>query len=78
MQGRVFSLIGSSSAAMIPLGLLVFGPVADTIGIQMIYHIAGVVILVTVLTGFYFGNVMDLENQRTVEEPVSDNADARL
>jgi DHA3 family macrolide efflux protein-like MFS transporter len=69
MQGRVFSLMGSSSAAAIPLGLLVFGPVADTIGIHMIYHIAGVVILITVLIGFYFGNVMDLENQKTVEEP---------
>ena len=77
MQGRAFSLMGAASAAAIPLGLLVFGPVADAIGIHMIYHIAGIVILVTVLVGFYFGNVMDLENQKTAEELVSDNADTR-
>jgi DHA3 family macrolide efflux protein-like MFS transporter len=73
MQGRVFSLMGSANSAMIPLGLLVFGSIADALGIHMIYHIAGIVIIVTVLTGFYFGNVMDLENQKTAEELIKDN-----
>lgn len=72
MQGRAFSLMISANSAMIPLGLLIFGPVADAIGIHMIYHIAGIVIIVTVLIGFYFGNVMDLENQKAAEESETD------
>ena len=78
MQGRVFSLMISANSAMIPLGLLVFGLVADAIGIHMIYHIAGIVIMVTVLTGFYFGNVMDLENQKTADESIAGSVDTQL
>ncbi|MCC7207330.1 MAG: MFS transporter, partial [Anaerolineae bacterium] len=43
MQGRVFTLIMSGAVAMTPLSLAVAGPVADRIGIQTWYVVAGVV-----------------------------------
>lgn len=41
MQGRVFSLIGSASAAMMPLGLAVAGPLADRFGVQLWFLLGG-------------------------------------
>ncbi len=32
MQGRVFTVLGSVTAAMSPLGMIIAGPVADTFG----------------------------------------------
>ena len=34
MQGRVLSLVQSGSVAMVPLSLLVAGPVADALGVR--------------------------------------------
>jgi len=45
MQGRVFSLLSSLVTAISPLSLAVAGPLADLIGIQPLYLIAGVGIL---------------------------------
>jgi DHA3 family macrolide efflux protein-like MFS transporter len=43
MQGRVFTLIGSAAAAMSPLGLIIAGPIADTLGVQTWFIIGGLV-----------------------------------
>ena len=41
MQGRVFTLVGSLTAAMMPLSLAVAGPLADLIGIRTWYIVGG-------------------------------------
>jgi DHA3 family macrolide efflux protein-like MFS transporter len=41
MQGRVFTLLNSAAGAMIPLGLLVAGPLADVVGVQVWFLIGG-------------------------------------
>lgn len=41
VQGRVFSLLSSMVTAISPLSLAVAGPVADLIGIRLMYGIAG-------------------------------------
>ncbi len=46
MQGRVFTLLLSGSAAMTPLSLAVAGPLADAFGVQIWFAVGG---LVTVL-----------------------------
>lgn len=61
VQGRVLSLVGSLSAALAPLGLLVAGPVADAIGVQTWYVIGGVA---TLLLG---GLVFLVPEVRTLE-----------
>ena len=44
-MGRVFSLIGSMSAAVMPLGLAIAGPVAESRGVPFWFTFAGAVIL---------------------------------
>jgi len=63
MQGRVFSVFGCMNTAMIPVSLAIAGPIADAVGVRNIYHISGVAMLILVLLGFYFGNLMNIEEQ---------------
>jgi DHA3 family macrolide efflux protein-like MFS transporter len=46
MQGRVFTLLQSAVGAMIPLGLAIAGPLADTLGVQIWFLVAGVAMAV--------------------------------
>jgi MFS transporter, DHA3 family, macrolide efflux protein len=48
MQGRVFTLVSSLASAMSPLGLIAAAPVADKLGIQVWYLLAGIA---TILMG---------------------------
>lgn len=67
MQGRVFSLIGSVSAAMSPLGLIIAGPVADILGVQSWFIIGGVVCIVMGLIAFFIPAVMSFEDGRKTD-----------
>lgn len=42
MQGRVFTLVGSTAAAMSPLSLAVAGPLTEQFGVQFWYVFAGI------------------------------------
>ena len=53
VQGRVFGLVGTLSGMAAPLGLAIAGPLADGIGIQPMYIIAGVAFL-AMAVGFTF------------------------
>lgn len=64
MQGRIFSLIGSVSGAMSPIGLLIAGPVADQLGVQSWFQIGGVVCVLMGLAGFFVPAVMTFEDGR--------------
>ena len=46
MQGRVFSLVQIVMTAMVPLGMVFFGPLADRIPIQTLFIVTGVVMAV--------------------------------
>ena len=63
MQGRVFSLVSALATAMVPLGLLVAGPVADALGVQSWYLLAGGVGLAMGVAGFFLPAVVHLEDQ---------------
>lgn len=53
MQARVLALLGSIAMATSPIGLLVAGPVADTLGVRTWYLLgAGICILVGLLVRF--------------------------
>ena len=62
MQGRVFTLVGSLSAAMMPLSLAVAGPVADAIGIQPWYIIGGALFALLGLGSFLVPAIVHLED----------------
>lgn len=65
MQGRVFSLTGSLSSAMSPLGLLIAGPVADALGIRFWYVLGGLITILMGVTGFMIPMLRELDGERT-------------
>ena len=68
VQGRVFALLNSISAAMMPLGLAVTGPVADAIGVNTVFFIAGGVILALTFGSFFSRDLMNVEKQKAEEK----------
>lgn len=71
MQGRVFSLIGSLSMAMSPLGLLIAGPVADALGIRFWYVLGGVVTLLMALMGLLLPALRQLDGETAAAIPAN-------
>jgi DHA3 family macrolide efflux protein-like MFS transporter len=69
MQGRVFSLIGSLNSIMMPLGLAIAGPLADSIGIRSIYLISGIAFLIATFAAMFNRTIMNMENQPAEEKP---------
>jgi len=63
MQGRVFSLVTALATAMVPLGLLVAGPLADALGVQSWYAIACLGGLVIGVAGCFMPALVHLEDQ---------------
>ncbi len=63
MQGRVFMLVGSVCAAMMPLSMLVAGPVSNWLGIQAWYLASGAGCAIMGLLAFTSKDVMRLEER---------------
>jgi DHA3 family macrolide efflux protein-like MFS transporter len=61
IQGRVISLLISGTGLMAPFGLSVAGPLADVIGIRVWFLLAGVLIIIMGVIGFYVPAVMGME-----------------
>ena len=54
MQGRVFGLLGTMYAGFLPIGMAVFGPLADIVPLQWIMVGSGIaLILIAVITYFH-------------------------
>ncbi len=64
MQGRVFSLTGSLSMAMTPIGLALAGPLSDAFGIQVWFVIGGVFTILMGVVSFAIPAVMRIEDGR--------------
>jgi len=65
MQGRVFSLLGSASAAMMPIGLWIAGPLSDRFGAQIWYIAGGVAAIVLGLGALLVRPILTLEQHAT-------------
>jgi DHA3 family macrolide efflux protein-like MFS transporter len=63
VQGRVFSLIGAGAAAMMPLGLLVAGPVADRLGVRVWYVAGGAMCVLVTIGAMFIPAIMSIEKQ---------------
>ena len=64
MQGRVFTLLTSFATAMTPLGLLIAGPLADTLGVQTWWVVGGLLCALMGVIGVFIPSVMTLEAGR--------------
>lgn len=62
MQGRVFSLVNSLASGMAPIGLALAGPVADLLGIQSWYVVAGSVAIGMAAFGFLSPAILGIES----------------
>ena len=70
MQARVFSLLSSVGGAMAPIGLVIAGPVADLVGIQVWFLLAGTLCIVMGVAGLFVPAVMNIENRRNPVAPM--------
>lgn len=74
-QGRVFSLIGAGAMAMMPLSLLVAGPLADALGVRFWYVLGGSICILITLLAFSFPPLMKIEQNRVATEVIVPTAD---
>lgn len=63
VQGRVFTLVSSGSAAIAPLGMLAAAPVADWLGIQSWYVVGGIACSLMGIAGFMIKPVVTIDDQ---------------
>ncbi len=61
MQARVFSLLSSIGGVMVPLGLLLAGPVADHAGLQSWFLLGGALCVLMGVIGLFIPAVMNIE-----------------
>jgi MFS transporter, DHA3 family, macrolide efflux protein len=64
MQGRVFTVLASVATAMTPLGLVIAGPVADYIGVQVWFLTGGVVTILLAVGGVFIPAIRNFEEGR--------------
>ena len=69
MQGRVMSLVSSVAQAMMPLSLIIAGPVTDATSYQTWFWVAGILNLVIGLCGFFVPAIMNIESNRKAHHP---------
>lgn len=72
-QGRVFSLLGAGATAMMPLSLLVSGPIADQFGIRFWFIFGGAACILMTIVGVFIPAIMNVENNReAAQTPVTE------
>ena len=64
MQGRVFTLVQSMSAAATPIGMIIAGPVADALGVRLWYVVGGMGCLLMGAGSFFVPIIVHLEDGR--------------
>ena len=63
MQGRVFSLLGSATQAVVPLGLALAGPLCDRFGLRLWFLIGGIAYLIVAFGSMISRPIMNLETE---------------
>jgi DHA3 family macrolide efflux protein-like MFS transporter len=61
MQARVFALMSSVGTAMVPLGLMIAGPISDRYGVQSWFLLGGILCIAMAIVGFFIPSVLNIE-----------------
>ncbi|HYE11902.1 MAG TPA: MFS transporter [Patescibacteria group bacterium] len=69
LQGRVFSFVQIVSAGVMPIGMAIFGPLADVVKIQILMIISGAALILVGVGIFYNKNFLK-EGIKPIEEAV--------
>ncbi|RMF43019.1 MAG: MFS transporter [Anaerolineae bacterium] len=64
MQGRIFMLVSSAASAISPLGLVLAGPLADRLGVQVWFLAGGVLTVVTGVAAFFIPAIVNIEESQ--------------
>ncbi len=79
MQGRVLSLVSSVAQAMMPLGLIIAGPVTDATSYQTWFWIAGILNLVIGVGSFFIPAIINIEaNHKHTQTEKAANTDIAI
>ena len=85
MQGRVFNLLQSATGALVPLGLVIAGPLADVVGVRIWFLVGGIAMAVMGIGALFVPAITRLDNvaasesatAASVDDPVAVPANAR-
>ena len=69
-QGRVFSLLVAGATAMMPLSLLIAGPISDRFGIRFWYIFGGAACLLMTLIASFVPAIMNIEDNHHETQPI--------
>jgi DHA3 family macrolide efflux protein-like MFS transporter len=64
--GRIFGVLGMISSSMMPIGMLLFGPLSDKVEIEVILIVTGILIMVQ--SFFMFGSKTLIEAGKPVKK----------
>jgi len=64
MQARMFSLLSSVGGGIAPIGLMIAGPVADRVGIQVWFLLGGALCVLMAIAGLFLPVVMNIEEKK--------------
>jgi DHA3 family macrolide efflux protein-like MFS transporter len=78
MQGRVFSLLGAGATAMMPLSLMIAGPVSDYFGIRFWFILGGAVCILMTTGAVFVPAIMNIEVNNNVNRSPQDEKDSRV
>ncbi len=67
MQGRVFMVALSLVSAMSPLSMAIAGPLADALGIRVLYVVGGLAQIALAIGSFFVPALIHLEEQHPGE-----------
>jgi MFS transporter, DHA3 family, macrolide efflux protein len=70
-QGRIFALLGTISGAMMPLGLIFTGPLADAIGVRSIFFIIGIILITVTAAATFFRSLVHMEDHKPEEQRIN-------
>ena len=62
MQGRLFTMVMSVISLMVPIGLAIGGPLADTFGVRLLFVLAGIGCILLALTWVSIPAILYLED----------------
>ena len=71
--GRVMSVLVGSVNAVTPIGYLISGPLAESIGVQQLFLISAIIGLIVITLGLGFGDFGLLrDDESPIEEKIED------
>lgn len=78
MQGRVFSLLSAGATAMMPLSLMIAGPVSDYFGIRFWFILGGAICILMTIAVVFVPAIMNIETNNMGDQSREDEKDSNM